>query len=141
LFEITETIDEADRQFVLDKLRELATAANAPVDPCTIGIFKRDDKGQIIASLIAERFWQWMLIDMVWVEETHRKSGLGRALMQEAEDKARAWGCNGIYLWTNSWQAPDFYPKLGYTQFADMPNFPAGHHRLGFMKRLDKSSS
>ncbi len=57
-------------------------------------------------------------------------------VMLAAEEQARNMKLTGIYLWTESWQAPGFYKKLGYSQFVEFRNFPPGHSRLGFCKYL-----
>jgi hypothetical protein len=49
---------------------------------------------------------------------------------------AIARDCHSSYLWTESFEGPDFYPKLGYQKFAVKEDFPLGHRRTGFMKRL-----
>ncbi len=41
-------------------------------------------------------------------------------MLRKAEQAARDCGLSGIYLWTQSWQAPDFHPKLGFEQFAEL---------------------
>ena len=56
--------------------------------------------------------------------------------MQRAEERARELGLAGIYLWTQSWQAPGFYSKLGFENFVAFENCPPGHQRLGFRKYL-----
>jgi hypothetical protein len=35
-----------------------------------------------------------------------------------------------------SFQAPDFYRKLGYEEFGRLDDFPPGHSRLFFRKNL-----
>ena len=53
-----------------------------------------------------------------------------------AEEIARARGCIGIRLDTMSFQAPAFYRRLGYSEFGRIEDYPPGHTRLWFMKRL-----
>jgi hypothetical protein len=40
------------------------------------------------------------------------------------------------YLDTFSFQAPDFYKKLGYEVFGELQDFPHGHQRYFMKKRL-----
>jgi GNAT superfamily N-acetyltransferase len=73
---------------------------------------------------------------MVWVEEEFRSRDIGTSVMKAAEEWARNKKLTGIYLWTQSWQAPLFYQKLGYECFAELRDLPLGHSRIGFRKYL-----
>ena len=55
--------------------------------------------------------------------------------MLTAENEALKRGCHSAYLWTQSWEGPDFYPKLGYKKFVVNEEVPRGHQRTGFMKQ------
>lgn len=56
-------------------------------------------------------------IEAVRVAASHRGQGLGAALMQDAETRARAAGCALIQLTTNAARtdAHRFYQRLGFT--------------------------
>ncbi len=56
--------------------------------------------------------------------------------MQAAENEALARGCHGAYLDTFSFQAPDFYQKLGYEIYGKLDDFPKGHCRYFLRKKL-----
>jgi ribosomal protein S18 acetylase RimI-like enzyme len=56
--------------------------------------------------------------------------------MAMAEDLARERGCVGVWLDTFDFQAPEFYRKHGYEQFGRLDDYPPGHQRLFFQKRL-----
>jgi len=93
-------------------------------------------EGAVVAGVSGQVFWNWLYAELVWVEKPFRGSGIGRAVMQKAEETARELGLSGIYLWTQSWQAPGFYSKLGFENFVVFDNFPPPHKRLGFRKYL-----
>ena len=93
--------------------------------------------GTLVAGVIGKVFWNWFYADLVWVAEEFRGQGIGTRVMRAAEERARQMKLTGIYLWTQTWQAPGFYKKLGYTQFVEFQDFPPGHSRLGFRKYLD----
>ena len=95
-----------------------------------------DEQQYIRAALTAEVLWDWMYIDELWVTPEARGDGLGRQLMQLAEGFAASQGLQGLWLWTQSWQAEGFYSQLGYSEFARFDNFPKGYSRIGFRKRL-----
>jgi|GEM_PF-4997429 len=42
----------------------------------------------------------------------------------------------GIWLWTQSWQAEGFYMQLDHSQFTRFDILPKGHSRTGFRKKL-----
>ncbi len=90
----------------------------------------------VVGVLTADALWDWLYVDKLWVDEGQRGSGLGRRLMKVAEDHVKASGLTGIWLWTQSWQAADFYQQLGYLEFTRFENFPVGHSRIGFRKQL-----
>jgi ribosomal protein S18 acetylase RimI-like enzyme len=56
--------------------------------------------------------------------------------MQRAEDLAREKDCVGIWLDTFSFQAPEFYKKLGFSECGEILDYPLGHKRHFFQKRL-----
>src|SRR5476649_1848804 len=85
-----------------------------------LGVFVRDDGGKILAGLDAVVRVQWMFVENLWVDESLRGRGVGRHLMARAEAAALARGCHSAWLDTMSFQAPDFYRKLGYTIFATL---------------------
>jgi len=78
----------------------------------------------------------WAYFDLVWVEPKHRSQGLGRKLMEKAEIEAQKRGCHSAWLWTQDFEAPGFYEKLGYKKFVVFEDFIPGHQRIGYMKRL-----
>lgn len=96
----------------------------------------RNERGVLVAALCADRLWDWLYIDEVWVLPVLRNRGVGRRLMERAEDLADSEGLQGVWLWTQSWQAAGFYTALGYAEFARFENFPVGHARIGFRKAL-----
>jgi GNAT superfamily N-acetyltransferase len=93
-------------------------------------------QNEVVGGLIGKVFFNWLDAELIWVEKSFRGCGIGGRVLQIAEQAGRGRNLTGIYLWTQSWQAPDFYRKLGSEQFADFHDFPPGHRRLGFRKYL-----
>lgn len=54
-------------------------------------------------------------VDFLWISEMLRGRGTGSRLLAIAKEKAANLGCETIELFTNSFQAPDFYPKMGFS--------------------------
>ena len=58
--------------------------------------------------------------------------------MMQAEQEARRRGCRYARLATGNYQAPDFYPKLGYVLYGTLENCPAGVTVYYFYKELTR---
>ncbi len=91
---------------------------------------------EIVGGVLGETYWDWFYLDLLWVKEELRGLGHGRRLMMQAENEARERGAKHVYLDTFSFQAPDFYKKLGYQVFGELPDFPPGHQRYFLRKQL-----
>ncbi|MDX9689575.1 MAG: GNAT family N-acetyltransferase [Proteobacteria bacterium] len=136
-FDIKDHIDPEEDAFLLKGLIANALERSSPpYSEQALSIIVRDDAGHIIAGLTGKTFWNWLYIDTIWVEKEQRKSGLGRQLVEKAEREAITRGCHSAYLWTEDFEGEGFYPKLGYQQFVEKADFPNGHRRIGFMKRI-----
>lgn len=97
----------------------------------------QETDNEILGGVMAEVYWEWLNIDLLWVKEELRGKGYGRQLMQVVEAKARELGAKNAYLDTFSFQAPGFYEKLGYKVFGELPTFPPGHERFYMKKELE----
>lgn len=130
--------DTATHDFLRD-----AVLAQRPADAPSqdrksppFAILEKDNNGKIVAGLMAYVHPGWLYIDLLWIEESRRNQGLGRALMQRAEQEALNRNCHSIWLWTQDFEAPAFYEKLGYTRFTTFENFIHNHQRIGYRKRI-----
>ena len=75
-------------------------------------------------------------LDILWVAESARRQGLGKAMLGAAEFEAVRRGCTRAHLNTHDFQAPDFYRKQGYQVFGELRDQPKGHSRFYFAKLL-----
>jgi GNAT superfamily N-acetyltransferase len=129
----------ADREFVDEALG----AYNAPFlrNPgySYFGIFVREDagaaQGAIRAGLIGNCYAGWLFVALLWVHADFRRVGIGHRLMAEAERHGREFGCHSGWVDTFTFQGPNFYPKLGYVEFARI-DYPPDHQRIFFRKQL-----
>jgi len=130
-------LDE-DRRFVVDGL-VAHNRARAP-DPAWdhVRLFLRDEAGGIRGGLMADVYFAWMFVAILWVDGAHRGGGWGGALLARAEEEAIARGCQGVWLDTFSFQAPDFYRKAGYEVFGQLADHPPGYTRYFLRKMLAK---
>lgn len=100
-----------------------------------MGLFLRDEAGGIQGGLVGVTYAGWLFVQYFWLAEALRGRGLGEALIGQAEAKAIARGCHSAYLDTFSFQAPEFYARLGYVEFARLPYPPRGE-RIWMRKAL-----
>jgi GNAT superfamily N-acetyltransferase len=96
----------------------------------------RDEEGSLVGGVSGRTLCSWLLIDVVWVHEDLRGTGLGARLMAMAEAEAVERGCVGAQVDTVTFQAPGFYRKLGYETVGTVEGFPPGYARHYFSKRL-----
>ena len=137
LFEISDKIETEVYAALERGLIANAIEKNAPPYKETeLSIVRRNEAGEIVAGLTGKTFWNWLYVDLLWVDKSLRGLGTGSALMKAAEEEAIKRGCIAAYVWTQSFEASGFYPKLGYKEFVVKHDFPIGHQRTGFMKQL-----
>lgn len=101
-----------------------------------IHIFLKDRQKNVHGGIIFTVLWNGMEINSLWVEESLRGQGYGRTLVTTAEQEAKKIGCTFAYTNTFSWQAPEFYKKLGYKPFGTLDDFPPGKTLTYLMKKL-----
>ena len=98
-------------------------------------VFVRDEHGNIVAGLAGETYAGWLFVRYLWVSEGLRRQGVGRELIEKAEGRALRRGCHAAWLDTFSFQAPDFYRKLGYEVFGEL-DWSGDHRRIFLRKTL-----
>ena len=91
---------------------------------------------EIAGGVLGEVYFDWLYVDLLWVKDELRGNGYGNRLMELLEEEARKLGAKNAYLDTFSFQAPDFYKKLGYQVFGELKDFPPGHQRYFLTKQL-----
>lgn len=101
--------------------------------------------GKIVGSVT--RYPQWrgaqegsVAVRLLAVPPEERGSGIGRALMQEAIDRARAEGKKRVILTTTMemTSARELYEKLGFRREPTLDHMPApGVHAQGYCLELD----
>lgn len=101
-----------------------------------LNLVEYDADGKVIGGLLGGTYWGWMYVDILWVDENHRKQGIGSKLLAEAEREAMRRRCHHVHLDTMSWQAPDFYKKHGYEVIGILPDIPKGNQKYLLQKAL-----
>jgi len=129
--------DAADVRILGEGLTEHALPVVGRPGFKPIGVFARDDRGTVVGGIVAMVNWQWLSINLVWIEEALRGTGLGHRLLEKIEEVGRQNGCTRAHLDTFSYQARPFYERHGYELFATLDEYPAGHKRFFLRKDLN----
>ncbi len=94
------------------------------------------DGEEFLGGISAKLGTEWVYVDLLALSEAARGKGIGGQLIAELEEIARTKGKRGIFLDTYSFQAPDFYRKMGFTEVGHIDDYPQGEARYFFAKRL-----
>jgi GNAT superfamily N-acetyltransferase len=135
-YAVTDASRNRARQTILKGLQAYNTGKVGAHRWQSVAVVLNDAKGKVIGGLSGHTGWGWMYVELFWLPEELRGQGHGRKLMELAEAEARKRGCVGMYLNTADFQAPKFYPKLGFELFAEIADFPPGHTTYYLMKRF-----
>ncbi len=100
-------------------------------------IVARDENGSVVGGLRGAFLHHWLKVDVMAVSPDHRRQGIGRKLVKEAEAMAAQRGCRYAYVDTMSFQAPDFYLSLGYEESGRLQNWDShGHDKIFLTKKI-----
>jgi GNAT superfamily N-acetyltransferase len=124
-----------DVQYLEDRIYEFNSNVTGIGGGEGLGFFLRAGD-RIMAGICGNTWGGTCELRQFWVEESHRNRGLGRKLLQAAEQEARRRGCTQLVLMTFSFQAPVFYERHGFEVVATIDDHPRGHQNLLMRKRL-----
>jgi GNAT superfamily N-acetyltransferase len=133
---ITDVNDEAAVAELRDRIIAFNIAVTGYDDGRSLSCFLRNDDGEMYAGLDGFTWGGYAMIEWLWVAEEERRSGLGRRLVLAAEREAAARGCSVVRVNTHTFQAPDFYRTLGYSEIGTAADAPAGYGEVFFAKLL-----
>lgn len=118
----------------LDRFNAAATPDVAPAEELTVRV---EQDGELVAGVSGWTWGQAAGIGMTWVREDHRGTGVGRSAMTAFEDEAKRRGCTHVFVTSFTFQAPDFYRRLGYREIFRWESVPtAGRDDVHLRKDL-----
>lgn len=133
---ISNELNSADKNYVRNKMIEF-NLMHFPDDLKDryqeVNLYLKNADGQIFGGLVSEICWNWMEVQYLFVDEHLRKLGYGKKLLYMAEKIAKEKSCEFIKLDTLSFQALDFYKKLGFEVYGEIQN--AGRHIHYYLKK------
>ena len=134
--QLEKNLQRKDIRFLDESLGRYNIAQTGKDDWKPLGIFLRDKNGKMAGGLYAESWARWLEIKLLWLREDQRGKGFGKKLMRMAEKEGLKRRCRYVRLDTFSFQAPEFYKKLGYKVFGVLKDYPGEHKRYFLKKRL-----
>lgn len=81
-------------------------------DPISFEIFNGT---AFVGAIVVQPFWEQLHIKYLFVEKNYRGQGIARQLMNHALEFGIRRGCHFAFVETMSFQAPEFYQKMGFT--------------------------
>ena len=123
---------EADRAFLSTQLKAFNNQISPhhlhvrTHPPQPLDLFLRTESREIVAGLVADTYWHWLVIEDFWLHAELRGRGYGRQLLALAEATAQVRGCHRAQLTTYSFQARGFYEKAGYQVVGALVDYPPG---------------
>lgn len=135
--DIDERVTDDEARVVLAGVSAFSDLHAPPRNYRPVRLAVRDDAAHVVAGLLGSIVWDWLQVDVLWVDEPARGQGLGRALIARAEHLARAAGCRHARVDTFDFEARGFYENLGYRVYGQLDGFPAGHTHFHLRKDFD----
>ncbi len=133
---ITDDGSEKDVNEIHALLKAYNLSHREPSKDVPLGIYYEDEDGKKLAGLVGETFGNWLCIKFLFVSEELRGQGIGTRIMESAEQEAKSRGCKFAFVDTFSFQAPDFYQKLGYHEVFALTEYPYTGARYYYTKQL-----
>lgn len=128
---------QAETEVIREQLIKSNKLKVAYTEEVKINFCIKNEQDEILGGLVGHTDWGCFFIDILWVADSLRGLGKGKELIKSAEKYAREQECSMMRLETFSFQAPDFYKKLGFIEFGKLENFPKGHKHYYMVKYLN----
>lgn len=95
----------------------------------------RDENDRLIGGVYGYLFWDWLHIELLWVRERYRDQNIGTELMSRIMNTARNKEVRRFKVDTTSFQALEFYKKLGFEVAGKIQGLPPGHTNYYLQKQ------
>ena len=96
----------------------------------------KDNQGGVMGGIFCFSVLNNLNIQILWIDERYRRMGYGKNLVLEAEKIAKENGCISSQTFSYSFQAPEFYQKLGYEIFGVIEDYPLGIKKFFLRKKF-----
>ncbi|MFD2263768.1 GNAT family N-acetyltransferase [Lacibacterium aquatile] len=127
---------KADYDVILNGLRAFNRSLVGPYTVEPIAALIKNEAGDTIGGAHGYTLLGWLFVEIFFVPEELRGQGMGRKVLTEIEEGARARGCHSAWLDTYNPDAKQLYEKLGYREFGALDPFYDGRGRFWMQKKL-----
>jgi GNAT superfamily N-acetyltransferase len=133
---VTDAPAPGELAVVSDGLDEFNLQQVGIQDQRPLAVLVRDDNGRVVGGLTGRTYLGLWFVDLFYLPERLRGSGLGAEVLRRAEAEAVRRGCRSGVLYTIKFQAPGFYEKQGWRAFGEVPGDPPAATRVFLSKQL-----
>ncbi|CUZ81613.1 Acetyltransferase (GNAT) family [Serratia marcescens] len=99
-------------------------------------VVKDPDSGDVLGGITGRSSLGLLFLDLFYLPEALRGTGLGSELLRRFEQEGRRRGCLSAVLYTISFQAPEFYQRHGWQRMGEVLCLPPGTSRIFMSKTL-----
>ncbi|MDK4731029.1 GNAT family N-acetyltransferase [Rhizobium sp. CNPSo 3490] len=135
-FELTASPSAVELAAITDALSAFNNSDVGPSDRQPLAVLIRDTDGKVTGGLSGFTAWGWLFIQLLYIPDTLRGTGIAGRILAKAEDEAKTRGCRGAWIDTFNPQALRAYLRQGYEVFGELENFPEGRTRSFLRKKL-----
>lgn len=102
---LTDNLDDVIKKEITQLLAAFNTKHAGKSNHRVLAIPVEDKNKKIIGGLYGKTSFQWLFIELLFVPESMRGTGVGKNLVQMAEKEAIKRGCHGVWVDTYEFQA------------------------------------
>ena len=122
---LTDTPDPAFEAVLEDGLSRYNESKTGRSDWRALAItVQHPSTGALVGGLSGRTSLGLFFLDLFFLPENQRGTGIGSTLMRMAEEEAVRRGCRMGTLTTISFQAPEFYARHGWEEFGRIQSAP-----------------
>lgn len=137
LLSLTDEIPPDLQSRVIDGLNAFNDQAAGFADRRPLAVVASDpDTNGILGGAIGRSSLGLLFLDLLYLPESCRGTGIGSEILGRFEAEGRRRGCRTALLYTLSFQAPAFYERHGWRRFGEFPCLPEGASRIFLSKQL-----
>jgi GNAT superfamily N-acetyltransferase len=130
-------ISITDIDYLENRLYDHNRVAVGRDDGLTLAFVALDSDGVQVGAIAGYSWASMAGIRQLWVTETHRGQGLGRALLEAFITEAIKRRCLLVWVASYDFQAPGLYERCGFERVAELADWPPGHVNVILRRYLE----